>query len=154
MRKAMLKKTAVYFTAVVTECSVIIETKCFFFFAHHFFSFHLPLSSFSALALYIGFLLWWCIPSIPLLACFLFTLSVYMPLSFSLHVTFPMVSSAKISVFCPTDGPLLQEDVLFFFLLLFFFKKQTNKNLSQKSQLPILANHTTKHCNSTNNSRI
>lgn len=141
MRKAMLKKTAVYFTAVVTECSVIIETKCFFFFAHHFFSFHLPLSSFSALALYIGFLLWWCIPSIPLLACFLFTLSVYMPLSFD-------------QCLLPYRWTTSPGRCFIFFSITFFFFKQTNKNLSQKSQLPILANHTTKHCNSTNNSRI
>lgn len=89
----------------------------FFFFSSHL------LSSFSVLVLYTSFLLWWCIPSIPLLACFLFTLSVYMPLSFSLHVTFPMVSSAMGSVFCPTNGPLLQESVLFFsvLLLIFFF---------------------------------
>lgn len=154
MRKAMLKKTAVYFTAVVTECSVIIETKCFFFFCPSFFL----ISSSSFFFLCPGSL-----HRFPALVVY------------SFHSTFGLLSVHIVCLYASqlfsacdlSHGFICQDQCLLpyrwttspgrcfiFFSITFFFFKQTNKNLSQKSQLPILANHTTKHCNSTNNSRI
>lgn len=155
-RKAM-QKAVVYFTAKATKCSLIIETKLFFFLIT--FSSHPLLSPFSILLLCMGFLLWWYIPS-PLRFWLVFysVLSVHVCHPFSLYVKFCMVSSVMGSVFCPTDILSLQENfrlvLLFLFphMPLFFLFLFWNKQLkvSWRSQLLILASHTTNHYNSTN----
>lgn len=104
-RKAMLQKAVVHSNAKATKCSVIIETKLFFFFPITFF---ISFSSFSFLfpASLHGFFLSLMVYSFstPLLALFFTQVSpVHVFHLFSLYMKFCIVSSVMDSVFCPTD---------------------------------------------------